>query len=169
RPLFFIDIAVPRDVDPEMNRVEGIFVYSIDDLQSVAAAHASSRQKEAQDAEAIIHREVLRYEERIHTLNGVPAILSLQHSLEDLRQNELRRLNTRLTNLTPEQKQAVEVLTRSLVNKIQHIPIQAIKRAAREGDRETLAVIQNLFDVSESSREEEASVQEDVLEKDEPS
>ncbi|HEX4020572.1 MAG TPA: glutamyl-tRNA reductase [Acidobacteriaceae bacterium] len=165
RPMFFIDIAVPRDVDPEMNRVEGIFVYSIDDLQSVAAAHISNRQKEAQDAEAIIRREVQRYEDRMHTLNAVPAIVAFQQSLEELRQGELSRLSTRLVNLTPEQRQAVELLTRSLVNKIQHTPIQAIKRAAREGDRETLAMIQNLFDVSESDQKQEADI-EDALEPD---
>ncbi len=149
RPMFFIDIAVPRDVDPAMNRVEGIFVYTIDDLQSVAATHISNRQKEAQDAEAIIRKEVQRYEDRQHALDGVPAIVSLQQTLESLRQSELQRLSARLTNLSSEQRQAVEALTRSLVNKMQHAPIQAIKRAAREGDRETLAVLQNLFDAPE--------------------
>ncbi len=156
RPMFFIDIAVPRDVDPAMNSVEGIFVYSIDDLQSVAAANISDRQKEAQDAEAIIRREVRRYEERQHTLDGVPAIVALQETLESLRQSELQRSNTRLASLSPEQRQAVDVLTRSLVNKMQHAPIQAIKRAAREGDRETLAVIQSLYDASYSHRDENA-------------
>ncbi len=146
--MFFIDIDVPRDGDPAMNSVEGIFVYSIDDLQSVAAANISDRQKEAQDAEAIIRKEVQRYEDRQHTLDGVPAIVALQETLESLRQSELQRSNARLASLSAEQRQAVEVLTRSLVNKMQHAPIQAIKRAAREGDRETLAVIQNLFDAS---------------------
>ncbi len=154
RPMFFIDIAVPRDVDPAMNGVDGIFVYSIDDLQSVAAANISDREKEAQDAEAIIHREVLRYQQRQQTLDAVPRIVALQQSLESLRQNEWDRLQPRLQGLTQEQRQAVEALTRSLVNKMQHAPIQAIKRAAREGDRETLAVIEDLFDAAKKERAE---------------
>lgn len=164
RPMFFIDIAVPRDVDPEMNRVEGIFVYSIDDLQSVAASNVNSRQKEAQQAEAIIRREVERYQDHIHALDGVPAIVSLQQSLEELRQAEMRRISARLSNLTVEQRQAVESLTRSLVNKIQHTPIQAIKRAAREGDRETLHVIQNMFDLAKSNPSEREASEKDIVE-----
>ena len=150
KPMFFIDIAVPRDVDPAMNSVEGIFVYSIDDLQSVAASHISERQKEAQAAEAIIRREVQRYQDHRSTLDGVPAIVGLQKTLESVRQTEMQRSSARLADLTAEQRHAVEALTRSLVNKLQHAPIQAIKRAAREGDRETLAMLQGLFSEAES-------------------
>ncbi len=147
RPMFFIDIAVPRDVDPEINRIEGIFVYNIDDLQAVAVSNMSNRVKEAQDAEAIIRLEVERYAQRMQSLDGVPAIVALQQSLEEVRQNEMRRMTPRLANLSGEQLQAVEQVTRALVNKMQHAPIQAIKRAAREGDRETMAVIQAAFDL----------------------
>jgi glutamyl-tRNA reductase len=153
RPMFFIDIAVPRDVDPEINRVEGIFVYNIDDLQAVAVSNMSNRVKEAQDAEAIIRQEVDRYAERMQSLDGVPAIVALQQSLEDVRQQEMRRMASRLANLSDEQLQAVEQVTRALVNKMQHAPIQAIKRAAREGDRETMAVIQTVFDLEPKSPE----------------
>lgn len=147
RPMFFIDIAVPRDVDPEVNRVEGMFVYNIDDLQSVAASNLSGRIKEARDAEEIVGREVDRYAQRIQSLDGVPAIVALQNTLEELRQQELRRMAPRLAELTGDQLQAVEQMTRTLVNKMQHAPIQAIKRAAREGDRETMATIQEVFDL----------------------
>jgi glutamyl-tRNA reductase len=156
RPMFFIDIAVPRDVDPAMNRIEGIFVYTIDDLQSVAAAHISERQKEAQAAEAIIRREVQRYQDHRNTLDAVPAIVSLQKTLETMRQSELQRSNPRLTSLTEEQRQAVESLTRALINKVQHAPIQAIKRAAREGDRETLAALRALFSEPEAQSAQDA-------------
>ncbi len=147
RPMFFIDIAVPRDVDPEINRVEGIFVYNIDDLQAVAVSNMANRAKEALDAEAIIRAEVHRYTERMQTLDAVPSIVALQQNLEEVRQNELRRVAPRLAGLSSEQLQAVEQVTRALVNKLQHAPIQAIKRAAREGDRETLAVIQTVLDM----------------------
>ena len=145
--MFFIDIAVPRDVDPEINSVEGVFVYNIDDLQAVAVSNMSSRAKEAMDAEVIIRTEVERYTQRMQSLNGVPSIVALQQTLEDVRQNEMRRIAPRLAHLTSEQLQAVEQMTRALVHKLQHAPIQAIKRAAQEGDRETLAVIQNVFDL----------------------
>lgn len=147
KPMFFIDIAVPRDVDPEVNRVEGMFVYNIDDLQSVTASNTANREKEALDAEEIIRSEVERYARQIQSLDGVPAIVSLQQTLEQMRQSELRRMMTRMPGLSSEQLEAVEALTRSLVNKIQHAPIQAIKRAAREGDRQTIDVIQGVFDM----------------------
>ncbi len=156
RPMFFIDIAVPRDVDPEINRVEGIFVYNIDDLQAVAVSNMSNRVKEAQDAEAIIRQEVDRYAQRMQSLDGVPSIVALQRTLEDVRQKEMRRMAPRLANLSAEQLQAIEQITRALINKMQHAPIQAIKRAAREGDRETMAVIQAVFDLEKESTQPSA-------------
>lgn len=156
RPMFFIDIAVPRDVDPEINSVEGVFVYNIDDLQAVAVSNMSSRTKEAREAEAIIRDEVERYTLRMQSLNGVPSIVALQQTLEDVRQNEMRRMAPRLAQLSSEQLQAVEQMTRALVHKLQHAPIQAIKRAAQEGDRETLAVIQSVFDLEHREEPSEA-------------
>lgn len=147
KPMFFIDIAVPRDVDPEINRIEGMFVYNVDDLQAMAAANLASRSKEAQDAEVIIRNEVNRYAQHMQSLDGVPAIVALQQNLEEVRQQELRRAATRLSGLSDEQLQAVDQITRALMNKVQHTPIQAIKRAARDGDRETLAVIAGMFDL----------------------
>ena len=134
RPMFFIDIAVPRDVDPAMNKLEGIFVYDIDDLQSVAASHMEQRAREARDAEALIADEVERFHVRQRTVNAAPAIVALQKQGEDIRQGELRRIQARLGNLTAEQAAAVEALTRGLVNKFLHPPMQALKQAAREND-----------------------------------
>jgi glutamyl-tRNA reductase len=156
RPMFFIDIAVPRDVDPDINSVEGVFVYNIDDLQAAAVSNMSSRAKEAMEAEGIIRDEVERYTLRMQSLNGVPSIVALQQSLEDVRQNEMRRMAPRLAQLSSEQLQAVEQMTRALVHKLQHAPIQAIKRAAQEGDRETLAVIQSVFDLEHHDNAGEA-------------
>jgi glutamyl-tRNA reductase len=134
RPMFFIDIAVPRDVDPAMNKVEGIFVYDIDDLQAVAASHIAERQTQAGDAEALINAEVDRFHQRRRAVNVAPAIVSLQHQAEEIRQNELRRMHARLGLLSAEQLAAVEALTRGLVNKFLHPPMQALKQAAREND-----------------------------------
>lgn len=147
RPMFFIDIAVPRDVDPEINRVEGIFVYNIDDLQAVAVSNMANRAREALDAESIVRQEVERYALRMQSLDAVPSIIALQQNLEEVRQNELRRMAARLGNLSPEQLQAVDLVTRAMINKMQHAPIQALKRAARDGDQTTLEVIQAVFDL----------------------
>ena len=164
RPMFFIDIAVPRDVDPEIDRVEGIFVYNIDDLQAVAVSNLSNRAREAADAEAIIRAEVERYAKRMQSLDGVPSIVALQQNLEEVRQIELRRMAPRFAGLSADQMQAVEQVTRALVNKMQHAPIQAIKRAAQEGDRETLATIQTVFDL-EGHSESAATVEPTQAEK----
>jgi glutamyl-tRNA reductase len=134
RPMFFIDIAVPRDVDPAVNQIEGIFVYDIDDLQQVAASHIAERKLQASDAEALISAEVERFHQRRRTVNVAPAIVSLQHRAEEMRQTELRRMHARLGTLTAEQAAAVEALTRGLVNKFLHPPMQALKQAARDSD-----------------------------------
>jgi glutamyl-tRNA reductase len=134
RPMFFIDIAVPRDVDPAMGKLEGIFVYDIDDLQQVAADHMAERSREASDAEALIAGEVERFDQRQRTVNVAPAIVALQQQGEEIRQAELKRAQARLGSLSTEQAAAVEALTRGLVNKFLHPPMQALKQAAREND-----------------------------------
>ena len=96
RPMFFIDIAVPRDVDPAMNKLDGIFVYDIDDLQQVAASHMEERSREAGDAEALIAAEVERFHQRRRTVNVAPAIVALQRQAEEIRQNELKRMHAKL-------------------------------------------------------------------------
>jgi glutamyl-tRNA reductase len=145
RPMFFIDIAVPRDVDPEVNKLDGIFVYDIDDLQSVAGSHLKQRSKAAELAEAMIVAEVDKYQRRLHALNVGPEIVQLQQSVEQLRIAELRRVASRLQGLSPEQYAAVEALTRGLVNKILHQPVQAIKVAASEGNAAAVDAIRQAF------------------------
>lgn len=134
RPMFFIDIAVPRDVDPAVNKLDGIFVYDIDDLQQVAAAHMEERAHQAGDAEALVEAEVERFHQRRRTVNVAPAITALQQHAEEIRQGELRRLHARMGELTAEQAATVEALTRGLVNKFLHPHMQALKQAARDND-----------------------------------
>jgi glutamyl-tRNA reductase len=163
RPMFFIDIAVPRDVDPEMNKLDGIFVYDIDDLQQVAAAHMEARNREASDAETLIAGEVERFHQRQRTVNLAPAIVALQRKAEEIRQGELHRMQARLGMLTPEQIAAVEALTRGLVNKFLHPPMQAIKQAAREGDSVRLEALCEAWSLStETAPEGERPVEKAV-------
>ncbi len=146
QPVFVIDIAVPRDVDPAVNRLEGIFLYDIDDLQSVAASHQVDRGREAARAEAIITEETERFRRRIRTIDIAPVLVDVQGTAEELRQVEMHRQRQLLQSLTPEQQEAVEALTRGLMNKFMHMPLQAMKSAARDGDAAALDTIRGMFD-----------------------
>ena len=151
RPMFFIDIAVPRDVDPAMNELDGIFVYDIDDLQQVAAAHVADRKKEAARAEQIIDSEVERFLARVQASIVVPTIVSLQEHLENIRQAEVERVRGRLGQITPEQDAAIEALTRGIINKILHTPITALKSAARDqGEGPVVDLIRRIFNLEEN-------------------
>ena len=151
RPMFFIDIAVPRDVDPEMNKLDGIFVYDIDDLQDAVASHVEGRKKEAARAESIIEAEVQRFEARLQTLHVVPTIVSLQDQFETIRQAELDRVRGRLGKLSPEQEAAVEALSRGIVNKILHTPIRSLKSAANDPQITTLIEsFRKIFDLGKA-------------------
>jgi len=163
RPMFFIDIAVPRDVDPEMNKLDGIFLYDIDDLQQVVASHISDRRLEANRAEAIVQVEVDKFEARLQTLEVVPTIVSLQEHLETVRQAEIDRVRGRLGTLTPEQELAVEALSRGIINKILHTPIATLKSAARETSDSTTVIdlvrkLFNLRNTGKADNEEEATL-----------
>jgi glutamyl-tRNA reductase len=145
RPMFFIDIAVPRDVDPAVNKLDGIFLYDIDDLQSVAGSHLKERSQAAELAEAMIVAEVNQYQRRLHALNVAQEIVQFQQSAEQIRAGELRRLASRLQSLSPEQQAVVEALTRGLVNKFLHQPLQVIKAAAREGNTAAIDALREAF------------------------
>lgn len=148
RPMFFIDMAVPRDVDPAMNKLDGIFVYDVDDLQQVAATHMAEREREATDAESIVAAEVERFHERQRAVNVAPAIVALQQKADEIRRAELERMHAKLASLSPEQMAAVEALTRGLVNKFLHPPMQAIKQAARESDQSKLEALCETWQIS---------------------
>jgi glutamyl-tRNA reductase len=154
RPMFFIDIAVPRDVDPEMNKLDGIFVYDIDDLQQAVSGHVADRRKEAERAEIIVNIEVERFQARVQALDVVPTIVSLQDHLETIRQAEIDRVRGRLGPLSPDQEIALEKLTRGIINKIMHTPITTLKTAARGPEVTTLIdVVRRLFKLQEKAEE----------------
>jgi glutamyl-tRNA reductase len=159
RPMFFIDIAVPRDIDPSINELDGIFVYNIDDLQQVVASHIGDRRKEAVRAELLVEEEVRKFEQRAQTAEVVPTIVSLQQHLENLRQAELDRVRGRLGNLSPDQEMAVEALTRGIINKIMHTPITTLKSAAHDPESTTVVdVVRKLFNLRSDDPPEPASL-----------
>ncbi|HEX4155105.1 MAG TPA: glutamyl-tRNA reductase [Acidobacteriaceae bacterium] len=140
RPVFFIDIAVPRDVDPAVNDIEGCFVYDIDDLQQVTQENRILRGREAEAAETIVEFEADRYGERLIQTPTTEAIKQLQLSAETLREQELARTAQRLAGLsaplTPEQQSAINDLTRSLTAKLLHPQIAALRSRGETDDPE---------------------------------
>ena len=128
-PVFFIDIAVPRDVSPAVNELEGCFVYDIDDLQQAAQSNRASRSREAEAAESIVSSEVERYNRRLAQSASTGAIKAIVAEAESLREAELGRMLTRLSAdpLSPAQQAAVEQLSRQLTAKLLHNQLRALR------------------------------------------
>jgi glutamyl-tRNA reductase len=134
KPMFLIDIAVPRNIEPTVNELDNVFLYDIDDLQKVIETNLQGRMDSAEEAEAIVHEEVERMVARLKAREVAPTIVKLQDELERLRATEVARMRTKLGALTPEQEQAIEALTKSMINKIAHGPISEIRRQASQPD-----------------------------------
>ncbi|MBI4875450.1 MAG: glutamyl-tRNA reductase [Acidobacteria bacterium] len=130
RPMFLIDIAVPRNVEPAVNELDNIYLYDIDDLARVVESNLRARREVAHEAEAIVAEEVERLVERLKAREVAPVIASLQGQLEQVRRGELERLRGRFGELTPQQEEALETLTRGIVNKIAHGPIAELRKTA---------------------------------------
>jgi glutamyl-tRNA reductase len=141
RPIFLIDIAVPRDIDPRVNELDNVYLYDIDDLQAVVTANLSAREREAVRAEALVDREVEQFTHWLRSLEVVPTIVSLREKVEAIRRAELERALGRMGDLTPEQREAVAALTTSLINKILHQPMTELKRQAAASDGQVYAAI----------------------------
>jgi glutamyl-tRNA reductase len=133
RPLFLIDIAVPRDIDADAAKVKGVFLYDLDDLRSVADANLRERRKEAAAAEALVEREVQEFMAWRKSLEVVPLVVELRQRGEEIRRHELEKARSRLGSLTPEQEKAIDSLTSSIVNKILHPPTVHLKEIASNG------------------------------------
>jgi glutamyl-tRNA reductase len=138
-PMFLIDIAVPRNIDPEVNRIEHAFLYDIDDLQNIATRNLRLRREVAEQAESIVAEEVTRLEAKLRERDVTPTIVSLQAELESIRQEVLERFRPRFGALTVEQEETLEALTRGIINKVAHGPISEIRRhaAAQKPGEET--------------------------------
>ncbi len=149
RPLFIIDIAVPRDVEPEVNELENVYLFDIDDLKEVVEENLKARKKEALRARAIIEEEVLKTKKWLSELGIHPTIRRLAEKAEVLRKKELEKTLKRLKNLTPEQKEALEILTKSLTQKLLYYPIQFLKRGYHEEGRFAVSIIREIFNLDE--------------------
>jgi glutamyl-tRNA reductase len=134
RPLFFIDIGVPRNIDPEVDRLDNAYLYDVDDLQQVSKRNAEERRREAQRAESIVAEEEQRFDGWLVALEAVPTIRHLRDSAEQVRLVELERALGRLSGeLSEEDRMALEHMTKSIVNKLLHSPVSKLRA---ETDRE---------------------------------
>jgi len=146
RPLFFIDIAVPRNVEPAVNDLENAFCYDIDDLRSVVESNLKERQREALRAQALLEREVSRFSARLQQLEVVPTIVSLREKLESIRRAELDRALGRLPGAPEETRRVMEALSQAIVNKVLHAPMVKLKDSSRAGHgRRWTEMISELF------------------------
>ena len=136
RPMFFIDIAVPRDIDPEINNLDNAYLYDIDNLQGVVQSNMKERAKEATAAEAIIAVEIDQFHKWLRTLDITPTIVSLRGKLEGIRRQEMDKLLANLGDLSDKQKKVIESATNAMINKVLHMPISNLKKMAdtAEGD-----------------------------------
>ena len=148
RPMFFIDIAVPRDIDPAVNDIDNLFLYDIDDLQQVVDENLNERMSEAVRAEIIVDTEVEAYCSSLQSREVVPTIVGLQEAMEKVRRDEIERYRKDLGPLSEEQQAALQRITESMIKKILHAPIAELKDLTRHADgQEQVDLIRKIFNV----------------------
>ncbi len=148
RPLFLIDIAVPRDIEPKVNSLENVFLYDIDDLKEVVNDNSAQRMQEAVRAERIIEEEVIKFSKWLSTLDVVPTIVLLKEKIEEIRKAELKRSMSQLQGLTDEQIEAIETLTLSMTEKMINDPILALKNISSRSSRDSfIDITKRLFNL----------------------
>jgi glutamyl-tRNA reductase len=127
KPLFFIDISVPRNIDPSINEIDNVYLYNIDDLQDVVDSNLLERKKESDKALKIVKEETEKFMQWLSSLQSVPLIISIRNKAEEVRQQELEKFKARFKELSPEVLNSVDYLTQSIINKIMHSPTVALK------------------------------------------
>lgn len=154
RPMFFIDIAVPRDIAPDVQDIDNVFVYDIDDLQTAVDADAGNRQAEVKKIDSIIEEQVGEFMAWFRTLDAVPVVTALRDKFEKIREAELAKLHHKYPDLSQEQIEAIDAATRSIVNRISHHPMIRIKEyAAADDSAARLDTICDVFGIQPSENE----------------
>jgi len=149
RPLFLIDLGVPRNFDPHINDIDNVYLYDIDDLAGVADTNRDERQREAAKAETIIEAEVDGFCRWLSNLDAVPTIVALRDRLESIRRGELEKTLASLQELPPRDREALEAMTQAIVNKILHTPITLLKQQDRALETFYIAAARQLFGLEE--------------------
>ena len=162
KPIFLIDIAVPRDIEAKVVKLEGAYVYNIDDLQEIALRNREEREKEAAAAEVIVAEEVSKFIAWESTLGVVPTIVSLRGRFEEVAGSELKKTLDSMPEMDEHGKKAVELLAHNIVNKLLHEPSIMLKHCAESGDGEAAKACQILFKLQIEAEEGIEDTQEDI-------
>jgi glutamyl-tRNA reductase len=148
RPAFFIDISVPRNIDPAIGKIPDVFVFDIDDLESVISSNIREREREAERAELIVESEIMQFQQALRALDIGPTIGALRQKLHDIARLELTRQRSRLGDLSKDQENAIEALLLSTVNKISH-PVLSHMRRSYDSDTDTIQAWRDIFGLEE--------------------
>jgi glutamyl-tRNA reductase len=152
RPIFLIDIAVPRDIDSQVNKIDNVYLYNIDDLQQVVDNNLTLRQQECSRCEALIEKELTQFMQWYNSLAITPIIKNLNAKLEGIRERELQRTLNQLADLSPEQKEKIAYLTQRITNQFLNSPLEQLKKYAATGDGFSHAqAINDLFELEKSN------------------
>ncbi|MET0648064.1 MAG: glutamyl-tRNA reductase [Pyrinomonadaceae bacterium] len=149
RPAFFIDISVPRNVDPAVAKLANLFVFDVDDLEAVVASNIREREREAERAELIVESEVMQFQQALRALDIGPTVGALKEKLRRIAHEEFERQRNRLGDLTPEQEQAIEAMLMSTVNKISHPVIHRMRRSYDAGEENEVQTWRDIFGLEE--------------------
>jgi glutamyl-tRNA reductase len=157
-PIFLIDIAVPRDVDPAVNDLENVYLYDIDDLQSVVASNREGREEEAVQARSIVDQELENYLRRVQLEDLSQTFSAIRIEAEAHREGEVAKTLSRLPHLGDKERDAIESMSRAIVNKMLHQPFEALREMnGEEWGEESLTIIQRLFGVKPGPEEDNST------------
>ncbi len=152
RPMFLIDISVPRNIDPGINDIDNVYLYNVDDLQEVVDTNMLERKKEAAKAEEIIVEEVEKFSHWLATLDSVPVIVALRQKAEELRKEEIERFKGKFPDIDKDKMEAVEYLATALMNKLMHGPTVALKESSEDREMMTF-IIKKLYGINGDDEE----------------
>lgn len=153
RPVFIIDISVPRNIDPAINDLENVYLYNVDDLQGVVDSNLFERKREAEKAEKIIDEEVETFLKWWASLDSVPTIIALREKAEEIRKEELEKLFGKIQHIGPKEREAIEYMATALMNKLIHPPTAALKEDV-ENKEILVATIRRLYGINGERNEE---------------
>ncbi len=147
RPVFLIDISVPRNIDPKINDLDNVYLYNIDDLQGIVDTNMFERKKEAEKAEKIIEEEIEPFLKWLSSLDSVPTIVALREKAEEIKKEEFEKLMNRFPEMEDKQKKAIECMAASIINKLIHPPTKALKEDPEDKDL-MIAIIKKLYGIN---------------------
>jgi glutamyl-tRNA reductase len=149
KPTCFIDISVPRNIDPAVGKLPNVFIFDIDDLESVISSNIREREREAERAELIVQSEVMQFQQALRAMDIGPTIGAVRQKLQELARGEMERQRSRLGSLTPEQETAIEALLMATVNKISHPVLNQLRRSYETSDSDAVQALRDIFGLEE--------------------